>query len=230
MTEQDNDNGAGNSNGTPEAPRAKDPASLKAAADAILAAADAGAKAAAAEGGEPEGEPDPFAVLVALQQENADLKDKVLRAMSEAENTRRRAIRDKEDAQRYGAQKFAGDMVIVSDNLRRAIAALKPEDRAASPETVQSLIDGVEATERQLLAAFERHGIKEITPLAGDRFDAHLHEAMFEVPGSGQPAGTVVHVVEAGYMIGDRLLRAARVGVAKAEEGAPKSGGVDIQA
>ncbi|MDO8422298.1 MAG: nucleotide exchange factor GrpE [Parvibaculum sp.] len=228
MTEQDNNNG------NPEAPQAKDPASLKAAADAILAAADAAAKAGGAgaeeQSDEPEAEPDPFAVLVALQQENAELKDKVLRAMSEAENTRRRAIRDREDAQRYGAQKFAGDMVIVSDNLRRAIAALKPEDRAASPETVQSLIDGVEATERQLLAAFERHGIKEITPLAGDRFDAHLHEAMFEVPNSGQPAGTVVHVVEAGYMIGDRLLRAARVGVAKAEEGAPKSGGVDIQA
>lgn len=231
MTEQDNDNGTPHA---PQAPQGRDPASLKAAADAILAAADAGAKAAAAEAGDedsgPEGEPDPFAVLVALQQENADLKDRLLRAMSEAENTRRRAIRDREDAQRYGAQKFAGDMVIVSDNLRRAIAALKPEDRAASPETVQSLIDGVEATERQLLATFERHGIKEITPQAGDRFDAHLHEAMFEVPNSGQPAGTVVHVVEAGYMIGDRLLRAARVGVAKAEEGAPKSGGVDIQA
>ena len=227
MTEQDNDNGAR---------QAKDPASLKAAADAILAAADAAAKAGDTsmedqdEGTEPEGEPDPFAVLVALQQENAELKDKLLRAMSEAENTRRRAIRDKEDAQRYGAQKFAGDMVIVSDNLRRAIAALKPEDREASPETVQSLIDGVEATERQLLATFERHGIKEITPQAGDRFDAHLHEAMFEVPNSGQPAGTIVHVIEAGYMIGDRLLRAARGGVAKGEEGAAKSGGVDIQA
>lgn len=227
MTEQDNNNG------TPDAPQAKDPASLKAAADAILAAADAAAPSGSAgaedEAVEPEGEPDPFAVLVALQQENADLKDRLLRAMSEAENTRRRAVRDKEDAQRYGAQKFAGDMVMVSDNLRRAIAALKPEDREASPETVQSLIDGVEATERQLLAAFERHGIKEITPQAGDRFDAHLHEAMFEVPNSGQPAGSVVHVIEAGYMIGDRLLRAARVGVAKAEDGAPKSG-VDIQA
>ena len=227
MTEQDNNNGI------PDAPQAKDPASLKAAADAILAAADAAAPSGSAgaedEAVEPEGEPDPFAVLVALQQENADLKDRLLRAMSEAENTRRRAVRDKEDAQRYGAQKFAGDMVMVSDNLRRAIAALKPEDREASPETVQSLIDGVEATERQLLAAFERHGIKEITPQAGDRFDAHLHEAMFEVPNSGQPAGSVVHVIEAGYMIGDRLLRAARVGVAKAEDGAPKSG-VDIQA
>lgn len=225
MSDQDNENGK---------PVGTDAKSLKEAADAILAAdAAAPQNEAGEEGG--EGEPDPFAVLTALQKENEELKDKVLRAVAEAENTRRRAMREKEDAQRYGAQKFGSDMVQVSDNLRRAIAALKPEDRDASPETVKSLIDGVEATERQLLAAFERHGIKEITPKPGDKFDAHLHEAMFEVPGSGQPAGTVVHVIEAGYMIGDRLLRAARVGVAKAEEGAPSSGqagseGVDIKA
>lgn len=177
-------------------------------------------------------EPDPFAVLQALQKENAELKDKALRAVAEAENTRRRAERERQDAVRYAAAGFARDMVQVSDNLRRAIAALKPEEREASPDTVKALIDGVEATERQLLATFERHGIKEITPAPGERFDAHLHEAMFEVPNSGQPAGTVVHVVEAGYMIGDRLLRAARVGVAKAEEGAPRTNGagVDIKA
>lgn len=226
MSEQNNDNGK------PEAPLdAKNPASLKEAADAILAA-DKAAKAGEAEPeGEAEGnaEPDPFEVLQALQAENADLKDKVLRAMSEAENTRRRAEREKQDAARYAAAGFGRDMVQVSDNLRRAIAALKPEDRDAAPETVKALIDGVEVTERQLLAAFERHGIKEITPQAGDKFDAHLHEAMFEVPNSGQPAGTVVHVVEAGYMIGERLLRAARVGVAKADEAA-SGAGVDIKA
>lgn len=179
-----------------------------------------------------QGEPDPFAVLVALQKENADLKDKLLRAVAEAENTRRRSERERQDAVRYAAAGFARDMVQVSDNLRRAVATLKPEEREASPATVKALIDGVEATERQLLATFERHGIKEITPAPGDRFDAHLHEAMFEVPGSGQPAGSVVHVVEAGYMIGDRLLRAARVGVAKGEDGAPKANGagVDIKA
>jgi molecular chaperone GrpE len=182
------------------------------------------------EAGAGEGEPDPFAVLVALQKENADLKDKLLRAVAEAENTRRRAERERQDAVRYAAAGFARDMVQVSDNLRRAIAALKPEEREASPATVQALIDGVDATERQLLATFERHGIKEITPAPGDRFDAHLHEAMFEVPNSGQPAGTVVHVIEAGYMIGDRLLRAARVGVAKAEDDAPKPSGVDVRA
>jgi len=166
-----------------------------------------------------EGEPDPFVVLQTLQAENADLKDKLLRAVAEAENVRRRAERDRQDAARYGAQNFARDMVQVSDNLRRAIATLNPEEREAASATVKALIEGVEMTERQLLATFERHGIKEITPAPGDRFDANLHEAMFEVPGTGQPAGTVVHVVEAGYMIGDRLLRAARVGVAKADEG-----------
>ncbi len=167
-------------------------------------------------------------VLQALQAENAELKDKVLRAVAEAENVRRRAQREKDDAARYGAASFARDMVQVSDNLRRAIAALKPEEREAAPATVKALIEGVEMTERQLLATFERHGIKEITPAPGDRFDANLHEAMFEVPGSGQPAGTVVHVVEAGYSIGDRLLRAARVGVAKAEEGAPNGNGAHV--
>lgn len=174
---------------------------------------------------EAQAEPDPFAVLTALQAENAELKDKLLRAVAEAENVRRRAEREKQDAARYGAASFARDMVQVSDNLRRAIAALKPEERDAAPATVKALIEGVEMTERQLLSTFERHGIKEITPAPGDRFDANLHEAMFEVPGSGQPAGTVVHVVEAGYSIGDRLLRAARVGVAKAEDGAPKPNG-----
>ncbi len=180
--------------------------------------------------GEAQAEPDPFAVLQALQAENADLKDKALRAVAEAENTRRRAQREREDAVRYAAANFARDMVQVSDNLRRAIASLKPEEHDAASPSIKSLIEGVEATERQLLSTFERHGIREITPAPGDRFDANLHEAMFEVPGSGQPAGTVVHVVEAGYMIGDRLLRAARVGVAKAEEGAAKTNGVDTRA
>jgi molecular chaperone GrpE len=229
MSEHDDENGKSDDGKL----KGKDAASLKEAADAILAADNAAKAGQADEGTDdaPEGEPDPFAVLVSLQKENADLKDKLLRAMSETENTRRRAVKEKQDATRYAAAGFGRDMVQVSDNLRRAIAALKPEDRDASPETVKALIDGVEATERQLLATFERHGIKEITPNAGDRFDAHLHEAMFEVPNSGQPAGTVVHVIEAGYMIGDRLLRAARVGVAANDGGQnPAGAGVDIKA
>lgn len=173
-------------------------------------------------------EPDPFAVLTALQTENAELKDKLLRVVAESENARRRAERERADAVRYAAASFGRDMVQVSDNLRRAIAAVNVDERAAASETVQALIDGVEATERQLLATFERHGIKEITPAIGERFDPNLHEAMFEVPGTGQPGGTVVQVIEAGYTISDRLLRAARVGVAKAEDGAPRGNGGQV--
>lgn len=168
----------------------------------------------------------------ALEADIAELKDKLLRAVAEAENVRRRAERERQDAARYGAANFARDMVQVSDNLRRAIAALKPEERDTAPASLKALIEGVEMTERQLLSTFERHGIREITPAPGERFDANLHEAMFEVPTAEQPAGTVVHVVEAGYMIGERLLRAARVGVAKAPEGGAAVGGpsVDIKA
>ena len=109
-------------------------------------------------------------------------------------------------------------MRVNAEQMRRAIASLKPEERTDLPASVQSMIDGVDATERQLLGIFERHGIKEITPQPGDKFDANLHEAMFEVPTTDYPAGSIVHVMEAGYMIGDRLLRAARVGVAAAGE------------
>lgn len=158
--------------------------------------------------------------LAALEAEVADLKDKLLRAVAETENVRKRAERDRTDIARYAAAGFARDMLLVSDNLRRAIAALKDDEREAASSSIKALIEGVEVTERQLLATLERHGIREITPAAGDRFDANLHEAMFEVPGTDQPAGTVVHVVEAGYTIGDRLLRAARVGVASGEAGA----------
>lgn len=150
----------------------------------------------------------------ALEAEIADLKDKLLRAVAEAENVRRRAERERQDTAKYAAAKFARDMLEVSDNLRRALASLKPEERETAPASVQSLIEGVEVTERQLLSIFERHGIKEVTPRPGEKFDANLHEAMFEVPGTEHPAGSVVHVMEAGYTIGDRLLRAARVGVA----------------
>ena len=121
-------------------------------------------------------------------------------------------------------------MLEVSDNLRRALATLKEEERAGVTDSVASLIEGVEMTDRLLAAIFERHGIREITPKPGERFDPNLHEAMFEVPDSGQPAGTVVHVLEAGYKIGERLLRAARVGVAKAEDGVQNGGKIDTTA
>lgn len=164
--------------------------------------------------GAPEAEAaDGAGEVEALQAEAADLKDKLLRMAAELENTRRRADREKADAARYGAANFARDMLAIGDNLRRAIEAVPEEERAGAA----TIIEGIEMTERALLSAFERHGIKQIAPEAGEKFDAHFHEAMYEVPNTGLPSGSVVQVVETGYMIGDRLLRAARVGVAKGD-------------
>jgi molecular chaperone GrpE len=167
--------------------------------------------------------------VAALEAEIADLKDRLLRVAAEMENTRKRAERDRADATRYAAANFARDMLQVSDNLRRAIGTLKDDEREGAADSVKAMVEGVEMTERQLLSIFERHGIREITPQPGERFDPNLHEAMFEVPGTEHPAGTVVHVLEGGYTIGDRLLRAARVGVAKAE-GAEKGANIDTTA
>jgi molecular chaperone GrpE len=150
----------------------------------------------------------------------AELKDQVLRALAETENVRRRVQRDRDDAVKYAASGFAKDLLPVADNLRRALDAI-PKDALETDEALRTLATGVEMTERLLLAALERHQIKRIEAL-GQRFDSNLHQAMFEVPGSGQPAGTVVQVMEPGYTIHDRLLRPALVGIAKAE---PAPGG-----
>ncbi len=158
----------------------------------------------------PEEAPDPAAEMAALN-------DKLLRALAELENTRRRAEKDRIDAQQYGMMRFARDMLAVADNLGRALAALPEESRADLPDGISALLEGVAATERDLLAIFERHQIVPIAPM-GEKFDPNFHEAMFEAPGTGQPAGTVIEVIEAGYRIGERLLRPARVGVAKADD------------
>ncbi len=148
-----------------------------------------------------------------LAAELADAQDKLLRALAEVENVRRRAQRDKEDATRYAIAGFARDMVGVSDDLRRALEAIAPEARAAS-EAVNNLAVGVEMTERTLLSALERNGVKPMEVI-GQLFDANRHEALYEVPDPNQPAGTIVQVVERGYMLRDRLLRPAKVGIAK---------------
>ncbi|MGB5094044.1 MAG: nucleotide exchange factor GrpE [Parvibaculum sp.] len=171
-----------------------------------------------------------FAVIEKLTSENADLRDKLLRAIADGENIRKRGEREKTDAARYASANFARDMLQVGDNLRRALDTLSEEDRAGMSDNVKALLEGVEMTERAMLSTFERHGIRQVMPQVGDRFDANQHEAMFEVPGTGQPGGTIVQVLEAGYMIGDRLLRAARVGVAKAEVGATNGSQVDTTA
>lgn len=160
------------------------------------------------------------------QAEIAELKDRLLRSMAEVENVRKRAERDRQDAARYGTASFARDLLAVADNLRRALESL-PEP-AAQDENVRSFAEGMEITERELLKAFEKAGIRRIDPM-GEKFDHNFHEAMFEVPSTDQPTGTVVQVIQPGYVIHDRLLRAARVGVARAAEGAREDSKVDTR-
>jgi molecular chaperone GrpE len=151
--------------------------------------------------------------LVAIEAELADTKDRLLRALAETENVRRRLQRERDDAQKYAVGGFAKDLLSAVDNLRRALEAI-PEAEVKDART-QSLRDGVAAIERELLAAFERHGLKRIDP-KGEKFDHNFHQAIFEVEREGVPAGTVVEVLQPGYLLHDRLLRPAMVGVAKA--------------
>ncbi len=155
-------------------------------------------------------------------EDAADLKDQLLRAMAETENVRRRAKKDVADAGRYGIANFARDMLSVSDNMARALESIPDEAREES-DIVKALVDGVEMTAREMASALERHGITQVDPL-GEKFDYNLHQAMFEAPGTGQPDGTIIEVVQAGYVIGERLLRPAMVGVAKGGEAAENGG------
>ena len=157
----------------------------------------------------PEEEPDPEA----LKAEVAELNDKLLRALAEAENVRRRAERDKKDASKYAIANFARDMVGVADNLHRAMAAVDEETRKEVTALDQMMV-GLELTEREILNTFERFGITKIEAL-GKKFDHNFHEAMFEIDDDQKPAGTVIQVVETGYVLNDRLLKPAKVGVAK---------------
>ena len=148
------------------------------------------------------------------EQQIADLNEKMLRLAAELENTRRRAERDKSDALRYGVTGFARDMVSVGDNLTRALNAIEETDREGLSENMVNLLEGVGAHRRDLMAALQRNGLKPIAP-EGEKFDPNFHEAMYEAPGTGRDSGTIIEVVEFGYMIGERLLRPAKVGVAK---------------
>jgi molecular chaperone GrpE len=161
--------------------------------------------------------------LAAAEAEVVRLKDQLLRALAETENLRRRAQREREDAVKFAATAFAREILPVADNLGRALAAI-PTGAAEQDPALKALQEGVAATERQLLAAFERHGIRRIDPM-GERFDSNLHQAMFEVPGTGQPAGTIVQVLQSGYLLNDRLLRPAMVGLAKGEAAAKPDDG-----
>ncbi|OLP45165.1 nucleotide exchange factor GrpE [Rhizobium oryziradicis] len=157
-------------------------------------------------------------MIASLQAENAELRDRFLRLAADMDNLRRRTERDVKDAKAYAVTGFARDMLAVSDNLRRAIDAVPAEARAAAEAGLAALIEGVEMTERAMLSTLERHGVKKIEP-EGQKFDPNFHQAMFEVPNPDVPNNTVTQVVQAGYTIGERVLRPAMVGVAK---GGPK--------
>ena len=155
-----------------------------------------------------------FAVLEALRAEIEVLKDQRLRALAEVENVRRRADREKTEASAYAITKFARDMLGIADNFSRALAAAPAAVRDAADPQLKAVLDGVEATDRQLIQTLERYGVKQVDTSDG-KFDPNLHQAIAEVPGNGKPGGAIVDVVQTGYMIGERLLRPAMVTVAK---------------
>ncbi len=154
-------------------------------------------------------EPDTDEMIVALQAERDELKDKFMRALADAENSRKRSERDRREAENYGGSKLARDLLPVFDNMRRAVQAVPEEARDAN----KAMIEGVELTMRELISVFKKHGIVPISPEVGDRFDPQLHEAMFEAPLPGTKAGDIIQVEADGFMLHDRLLRPARVGV-----------------
>lgn len=168
--------------------------------------------------GMPSGEMVPVEQVKAALDAAADFKDKMLRALAEMENLRRRTERDVADARQYGVTSFARDVLQVADNMHRALDVIGDELRNSADANVRSLVEGLDLTERELMKVLEKHGVKKISPL-GEKFDPNFHQAMFEVADGSAAPGTVAQVVQAGYLIGDRILRPALVAVAKA---APK--------
>jgi molecular chaperone GrpE len=177
-------------------------------ADRVSSLADAAAES-------PMGEPEPFVELENLYQENAALKDKVLRTMAEMENLRRRTEREVADARTYGAANFARDMLTFADNMARALENA-PKD---GDGPLKALVDGIAVIEADFQSRLARHGVKKLEP-QGQKFDPNMHEALFEIPDESVPSGTVLQVMEAGYTIGERCLRPAKVGVSR---GGPKA-------
>ena len=147
--------------------------------------------------------------LEMLRAERDDFRDKFMRALADAENTRKRADRDRREAENYGSARFARDMLPIYDNLRRALQSADE----AEQDVNKALLEGVELTMRELISVFKKHGIDPIVPQVGDRFDPQLHQAMFEAPLPGTKAGDIIQVAAEGFMLHDRLLRPAQVGV-----------------
>ena len=152
--------------------------------------------------------------LAAATRESAELKDKVLRTLAEMENLRRRTEREVGDARTYGIASFARDVLGIADNMQRALDAARQELGGSTDPGVNTLLEGVELTERELLKALERNGVKRFDP-QGEKFDPNLHQAMYEVPDPSVPSGMVMQVIQPGYMIGERILRPALVAVSK---------------
>jgi len=164
-------------------------------------------------------EPEPFTELENLHAEVASLKDKLLRTLADMENLRRRTEKEIADAKTYGVANFAREMLPLADNLRRAVDSVPAQARDGLEQSVRTLIEGVELTERDFVSRLARFGVKKIEA-QGQRFDPNQHEALFEIPDESAPNGTVAQVVEPGYLIGERVLRPAKVGVAR---GGPKA-------
>lgn len=162
--------------------------------------------------------------VAVLNKQVAETNDKLLRALAETENTRRRAERDRQDTAKFSVASFARDLLTVADNLRRALNAI-PADQREKSEHLKAIFTGVEATERELLRIFEMNGIRKIEPLY-QKFDPNLHEVLFEAEAQDKPSGTIIQVVDPGYTIHERLLRPARVGVSKGG-GTTASGRID---
>jgi molecular chaperone GrpE len=156
-------------------------------------------------------------------REAAQYKDKLLRTLAEMENLRKRTEREVLDARAYGIAGFARDVLAVADNMHRALEAIGPDLREGADPKVKALIEGVELTERELMKILERNGVRKFSP-QGEKFDPNFHQAMYEVPTSDQPPGHVAQVIQAGYMLGERVLRPALVAVSKAP---PKSSAND---
>ena len=152
--------------------------------------------------------------IEALKNEVTDLKDRLMRSLADQENLRKRGERDRRDAETYGGQKLAKDLLSVSDNMKRALETVNDEQREAN----KALIEGIELTQRELLSAFAKHKIVPVSPEVGQKFDPNMHQAMFEAPFPDVKAGHILQVMAEGYMIGDRLLRPAQVGVSAGGE------------
>ena len=172
------------------------------------------------------------AQIAALHSEIAELKDRYLRSVADTENLRKRSEREKNDAAQFAFARFAKDLLGVADNFERALEAMKPEKRAQLPNEVLSVLEGIEATHRQLLGVFERFAIRRIEAV-GQRFNPNLHDAIAEVPSPQHSPGAIIAVAEQGYVIGERLLRAAKVAIASqtsspdaAPVNVPQAGGI----